>query len=73
MLVLGFGFLAGIGHRALEAANPYIKPSGQISCTGLSCVFHIKGYVADACWMAFSEWLVGADWPQNPAACPHFP
>ena len=44
-------------NRKLVSSPRLIKPSGQISCTGLSCVFHIKGYVADACWMAFSEWL----------------
>ena len=26
-----------------------LKPSVRISRTGLSCVFHIKGYVADSC------------------------
>jgi hypothetical protein len=41
-------------NRTLVSSPRLIKPSVQISCTGLSCVFHIKGYVADACWMAFS-------------------
>jgi len=50
-------FPLGVPHelnRTPVSSPRLIKPSVQISCTGLSCVFHIKGYGTDSCWMAFS-------------------
>jgi hypothetical protein len=41
-------------NHKLVSSPRLIKPSVQISCTGLSCVLRIKGYGADSSWMAFS-------------------